>query len=269
MILFGGIPGALVFTGSQLGITPAQIASGTPDSPLLNDIDGGDETTRLIWALLTPLVATGTTETTDDGVYRLLSPADGTWEQDYRLLAMPQTGSTYAGDSTITTIVGAATTITAVVGAASAAGLAASVSAHTAVAAGVAAAAAAELPASLQLGSSISASVGAAVAAGHAGGVYLGLSIAATVGAAVAAGHTAGVADGSAASAADVWDYVLPNGMPAGQVVAEIHTMLSELHLIHGLTLGSPLSVDATSRIAGAVSQVLGESGGTVTVTRQ
>lgn len=51
--------------------------------------------------------------------------------------------------------------------------------------------------------------------------------------------------------------------------VADSHTMLSELHLIHGLTAGSPLSVTSVARTAGAVSQAIAEAAGTVTVTRQ
>jgi hypothetical protein len=45
-------------------------------------------------------------------------------------------------------------------------------------------------------------------------------------------------------------------------------TWLSELHLIHGLRSGSPLSVTQTSRIAGVVEQTIAESAGDVTVTR-
>lgn len=43
---------------------------------------------------------------------------------------------------------------------------------------------------------------------------------------------------------------------------------LRELHLIHGLSLGSPLVVTPTQREAGDVVQAIDESGSTVTVTR-
>lgn len=43
---------------------------------------------------------------------------------------------------------------------------------------------------------------------------------------------------------------------------------LQELYKIHGLESGSPLTVTATSRAAGGVSQTISESSGTVTVTR-
>ena len=74
---------------------------------------------------------------------------------------------------------------------------------------------------------------------------------------------------GGTASAADVWSYVLSNGLTAEQTLVAVHTWLSELHLIHGLTAGSPLSVTSVARTAGAVSQAVAEAAGTVTVTRQ
>ena len=70
------------------------------------------------------------------------------------------------------------------------------------------------------------------------------------------------------ASAAQIWAYVLPNGLSAGATLVAVHALLSELHLIHGLTLGSPLAVTDAARTAGPVSQTISEGGGTVTVTR-
>lgn len=74
---------------------------------------------------------------------------------------------------------------------------------------------------------------------------------------------------GTGATAAEIWSYTLSNGLTAEATLVAVHTMLSELHLIHGLTAGSPLSVTAASRAAGAVSQAVAEAAGTVTVTRQ
>lgn len=74
---------------------------------------------------------------------------------------------------------------------------------------------------------------------------------------------------GTGATAAEIWSYTLSSGLTAEATLVAIHTMLSELHLIHGLTAGSPLSVTAASRAAGAVSQAVAEAAGTVTVTRQ
>jgi hypothetical protein len=70
------------------------------------------------------------------------------------------------------------------------------------------------------------------------------------------------------ADPAAVWNYVLSNGLTAGATLVAVHEWLSELHLIHGLRAGSPLSVAATSRTAGAVEQTVGEAGDIVTVTR-
>lgn len=71
------------------------------------------------------------------------------------------------------------------------------------------------------------------------------------------------------ASAAQVWNYVLSNGLTAQQNVVQIYAWLNELHLIHGLRAGSPLEVSPTARTAGAVEQEVSEVGDTVTVTRQ
>lgn len=109
MILKGGIPGVIAKPGPNPGhgITPAQIAAaGTSPSPLLNDIDSGDTLAELLWALLPPLVTTGTTQVNDAGGYALIGPANGTWSQGYRLLAMPATGAVYVGESSISTVVG-------------------------------------------------------------------------------------------------------------------------------------------------------------------
>lgn len=109
MILRGGIPGVIAKPGPNLGhgITPAQIASGGPlPSPLLNDADPGDTATELLWALLPPLVPTGTTQVNDAGRYWLLAPEAGVWVQPYRVLAMPATGLPVVQDALIVAIVG-------------------------------------------------------------------------------------------------------------------------------------------------------------------
>jgi hypothetical protein len=70
------------------------------------------------------------------------------------------------------------------------------------------------------------------------------------------------------ATAAQIWAYTLANGMSAGATLVAVHSMLSELHLIHGLKLGSPLAVTDAARTAGAVSQTITEAAGVVTVAR-
>lgn len=109
MILKGGIPGVIAKPGPGLGhgITPAQVATGgAASSPLLNDFDAGDTATQLLWALLPPLVPTGTTVVNDAGRYWLLEPGAGTWVQLYRVLAMPATGAPVVGEASIFTMVG-------------------------------------------------------------------------------------------------------------------------------------------------------------------
>lgn len=71
------------------------------------------------------------------------------------------------------------------------------------------------------------------------------------------------------ASAAQIWNYVLSNGLTAGETLVEAHAWINELHLIHGLRLGSPLSVGPLTRDAGVIEQTIEESAGTTTVTRQ
>jgi hypothetical protein len=80
---------------------------------------------------------------------------------------------------------------------------------------------------------------------------------------------SATASSGSSASAAEIWAYILPNGLPAGQVFSELHTLMSDLHKIHGLTIGSPLAVTSATRTAGGISQTITDSSGVVTVTRQ
>lgn len=107
MILVGLSATVLAATLGTHGITPAQISAlGDHDSPLLNDVDPGDTSTEFLWALLSPLVASGTTQVTDQGGYALVGAADGIWTQDYRFLAMPATGAPVVDEEVITTAVG-------------------------------------------------------------------------------------------------------------------------------------------------------------------
>jgi hypothetical protein len=62
--------------------------------------------------------------------------------------------------------------------------------------------------------------------------------------------------------------YTLSNGLTAGENVVLLLEYLSDLHLIHGLRSGSPLTVTAASRSASAVAQTIASLAGTVTVTR-
>ena len=125
--------------------------------------------------------------------------------------------------------------------------------------------------ASLDLAASALAITGAADVTGDIGigtGFDLSASPISVTGVLSAAGDLA-ASTGSGATAAEIWSYTLSSGLTAEATLVAIHTMLSELHLIHGLTAGSPLSVTVASRAAGAVSQAVAEAAGTVTVTRQ
>ncbi|MCK6431859.1 MAG: hypothetical protein L6Q68_02340 [Aquabacterium sp.] len=71
---------------------------------------------------------------------------------------------------------------------------------------------------------------------------------------------SAGGVDYSALAAA-VWGRILTAGVDAQALVAAMAE-------IHGLVPGAPLTVNATTRAAGSVTQSITEAGGTVTVTR-
>ena len=61
MIILGGLPAGITF--GPHGITPAQIAVGGPaSSPLLNDVDPGDDATELLWRLEPTYLTAGVTE---------------------------------------------------------------------------------------------------------------------------------------------------------------------------------------------------------------
>lgn len=162
--------------------------------------------------------------------------------------------------------------VLATVGAASATGQQASVGLDGTIDATVGGATAAGLPAAIQLAERIAAGIGAAGAAGAAATVNLTLRIETTVGSASAGGYTAEITDGpagSGASAAQIWNYLLPNGMTAGATLVQTHTWLAELRLLHGLDPTAPLVNTLTSRSVGDIEQSIEETGdGTVTVTR-
>ena len=107
MILKDGVPGVRVPKLTSFGIRPAGIATGGDQpSPLANDVQAGDTLTQLLWVLLPPLVATGTTRATDAGGYALDEPGAGVHVQPARLLAVPQTGDVRVSEAPIVTIVG-------------------------------------------------------------------------------------------------------------------------------------------------------------------
>ena len=74
---------------------------------------------------------------------------------------------------------------------------------------------------------------------------------------------------GSGATAEEVWAFTLSNGQTAGDTLVAVQAMLRELYQIHGLELGSPLTVTQTLRTAAGIVQAVADLAGTVTVTRQ
>jgi hypothetical protein len=107
MIILGGFPPDTGIVFGAHGITPAQIVTGgNASSPLLNDVDPGDDSTELLWRLEPAYVTAGTTSVTDAGIYQLAGAPDGTYTQPYRLFALPATGAPSTGLANIVTVVG-------------------------------------------------------------------------------------------------------------------------------------------------------------------
>jgi len=77
----------------------------------------------------------------------------------------------------------------------------------------------------------------------------------------------------SAASAGDPWGTALPGSYlstEAGGILAQIQTLVDELHKIQGLDAANPMTVTPTTRVAGAIDlEITGDGETTTTVTRQ
>lgn len=77
----------------------------------------------------------------------------------------------------------------------------------------------------------------------------------------------------SAASAGDPWGTVLPGSYlstEAGGILAQIQTLVDELHKIQGLDAANPMTVTPTSRVAGSIDlEITGDGETTTTVSRQ
>jgi hypothetical protein len=89
-----------------------------------------------------------------------------------------------------------------------------------------------------------------------------------TMGAKLNTASSGGVDMGALAQA--VWEYGTRTltGAVSGGLTVEQATQLLELHRIHGLEAGVPLVVTPSTRQAGGISQTIGTSGDTVTVSR-
>jgi len=77
----------------------------------------------------------------------------------------------------------------------------------------------------------------------------------------------------SAASAGDPWGTTLPGSYlstEAGGILAQIQTLVDELHKIQGLDAANPMTVTPTSRVAGSIDlEITGDGETTTTVSRQ
>lgn len=76
----------------------------------------------------------------------------------------------------------------------------------------------------------------------------------------------------NAASAGDPWGTALPGSYAsgeAGQILAQIQTLVDELHRIQGLKAGEPMTVTPTSRVSGDIElEITGDGETTTTVER-
>jgi len=77
----------------------------------------------------------------------------------------------------------------------------------------------------------------------------------------------------SAASAGDPWSTLLPGSYgdgEAGKILAQIQTLVDELHKIQGLNIDAPVTITPTSRSATGIDIVIGGDGETIsTLERQ
>lgn len=77
----------------------------------------------------------------------------------------------------------------------------------------------------------------------------------------------------SAASAGDPWSTMLPGSYAdgeAGKIIAQIQTLVDELHKIQGLDVDNPMIVTPNSRTAGAIElTITGDGETSTTVTRE
>ena len=83
---------------------------------------------------------------------------------------------------------------------------------------------------------------------------------------------TMGAKMNSAASAGDPWSTALPGAYAdgeAGKILAQIQTLVDELHKIEGLSAGNPMTVTQTTRTAGGISLDISGDGETITTVER
>lgn len=82
---------------------------------------------------------------------------------------------------------------------------------------------------------------------------------------------TMGAKLNAASAAGDPWSAALPGSYvsgEAGNILAQIQTLVGELHKLQGLDAAAPMTVTPNSRIAGDIELEISESGTDVTVSR-
>lgn len=92
-----------------------------------------------------------------------------------------------------------------------------------------------------------------------------------TSGSSLTAGDVWSHADRSLTSTANITTAILAAiaALPNSATIAELKTLVDEMYLIHGLKLGSPLTVTNTQRTAGAIIQAVSTNETATAVTRQ
>lgn len=325
MKVVGGWPGRrVVGLNGRFGVRPADFARlGDFPNPFENDVDAGDATTEFVGVVLS-LPASGTITFDDFGGFTQVGSADGVHVTTFQLYSWKQGGpiTKHEPPSTITVVSGAiplnaplianATAIYSpvvapgpvgvgaphIVNAQAFFGFSVSTSVRSLQAPLVSSPAAAFAPVVSLDGQQIvapplfsnpSACFAPSVVPGPA---TLAPSLLANTQTFFAPGVSLAGGGGAGATAAQIWSYVLPNGLTAAETVAGIHSMLSaqtkaqiaeavreelatellrvvELAEVHGLMRGVPMINDAAGRRAGSVVQTITEFADGTTVTER
>lgn len=83
--VIGGWPGGNVMSlNGAFGVLPSEMATGGSGSPLLDDVDPGDEATEFAWVFAS-LPGSGTVLADDTGAFQHTGAADGTYHSLYTL----------------------------------------------------------------------------------------------------------------------------------------------------------------------------------------
>jgi hypothetical protein len=189
--------------------------------------------TTSVAAAVATATAAGLPATIPSGL--LISAGVGAAAADGAVASVGETARVAAGVGAATAVAQAATispfiVVAAAAGAATAEGLSAQLRVGTAVQAGEGAAVAAGHSASVAAALRILAGVGVADASGASPAVKTGPTIVCGAGAATASGAPASVLAATAsATAAEIWGYVLSNGLTAEQTTVQTHAMLTTL----------------------------------------